>query len=248
MALVAIEDHDGVWVLELRRPPVNALELELAGELRDHLRTAETDPACKAVVITGSHGVFSAGIDARVVPTYDRAQKAQMLRSENDIVRLLYGLPKPTIAAINGHALGGGLVLSLCCDLRYALQGYYQLGLNEVSAGIPFPAASLAVVGAELDPRTRRLMALRGTTFGPLDELAAAFVDAVYPPNDLMRAALDRARAASRAPGYASVKHQLRAPTLQLLDRVLAEEVDPVPEIDPTPQGTLRCRSSSGTF
>ncbi|HVS14148.1 MAG TPA: enoyl-CoA hydratase/isomerase family protein [Thermoanaerobaculia bacterium] len=225
---VTIEDHDGVWVLALGRPPVNAVELELAQDLRDAVRRAEITPSCVAVAITGSHGVFSAGIDARAVPAYDPAGRDRLVRVLNELVRRLYGLPKPTVAAINGHALGAGLVLALACDMRFAAQGYYQLGLNEVSTGIPLPAAPQAVLEAELDPRSRRVMALRGTTFGPLDELAAGFVDALYPAGDLMSAALDRARAAARAAGYARVKQQLRAATLARLDEVIARDLDPL--------------------
>jgi enoyl-CoA hydratase len=228
MARVSIENHEGVWVLELGRPPVNAVELELALELSDALLAAESTPSCGAVVLTGSHGVFSAGLDVRVVPNYDAEQRDRMVRAINVLVRRLYGLPKPTIAAINGHALGGGLVMALACDLRFASQGYYQLGLNEVSLGMPFPAAPLAVIEAELDPRSRRLLALRGTTFGPLDELASGFVDALYPSGDLLRAALDRARAASRAPAYAEIKRQLRAATLSRLDDLIARDLDPL--------------------
>ncbi|HVS66308.1 MAG TPA: enoyl-CoA hydratase/isomerase family protein [Thermoanaerobaculia bacterium] len=242
MARVAIENHDGVWVLELGRPPVNAVELELAHDLNEALRAAETTPDCRALVMTGSHGVFSAGIDVRVVPGYDADGRHRLIRSVNDLVRRLYALPKPTIAAINGHALGGGLVIALSCDLRFASQGYYQLGLNEVFSGVPFPAAPLAVVEAELDPRSRRLMALRGSTFGPLDDLAAAFVDAVYPPKDLMQAALDRARAAARAPGYSAIKRQLRAATLVRLDAALAQDFDPLLE-----EGLDRAKAVTGT-
>jgi enoyl-CoA hydratase len=228
MARVAIENHDGVWVLELGRPPVNAVELGLAQDLQDALQAAETTPSCAAVVITGSHGVFSAGIDARVVPGYDASDRERLVRALNGLVRRLYGLPKPTVAAVNGHALGGGLVLALACDMRFAAQGYYQLGLNEVSTGIRLPAAPQAVLEAELDPRSLRLMALRGATFGPLDELASGFIDALYPSGDLMRAALDRARAASRAAGYTCVKRQLRSTTLGFLDDVIARDLDPL--------------------
>jgi enoyl-CoA hydratase len=228
MARVAIEDHDGVWVLELGRPPINAVELELAEELRDALQTAEATAECRAVVMTGSHGVFCAGIDGRVVPGYDAERRERLIRAVNDVVRQLYGLPKPTIAAINGHALGAGLVIALSCDSRIAAQGYYQLGLNEVSSGERFSAASLAVVEAELDPRSLRLMALRGSTFGPLDDLAAGFVDAVYPATDLLPAALDRARSASRAPGYRAIKRQLREGMLRRLDEVIAQDLDPL--------------------
>src|SRR5262249_42027481 len=148
--LVGEECRDGVRVLTLRRPPVNALDRCLVADILEALRTARADQECAAVVLTGVPGVFSAGLDMRAVPGYTRLQHADLLRSVNRMTCQLYGMPKPVVAAISGHALGGGLVLALACDLRLAARGAFKLGLTEAEAGFPFPAGPLAVVHSEL--------------------------------------------------------------------------------------------------
>src|SRR5262245_17133584 len=117
-ALLEVEDLDGIRILKLSRPPVNALDLELAGATQKAVEDACQDAACTGLVLTGLPGVFSAGIDTRRVPAYGAEQRAAMLRTINRTVRALYGFPKPAVAAVSGHALGGAFVLMLACDLR----------------------------------------------------------------------------------------------------------------------------------
>jgi enoyl-CoA hydratase len=109
------------------------------------------------VVVTGDPPAFSAGIDYKAVPSYDAATRREMVGLVNRSFLKLYGLSRPTVAAINGHALGGGLVLALACDFRLAAEGSYQLGLTEIAAGIPFPAAPMVVVQSELDRKAARI-------------------------------------------------------------------------------------------
>jgi enoyl-CoA hydratase len=192
--LVATEERDGVWILSLARPPVNAVDPRLVAALEERAATAADSPACRAVVITGRGRAFSAGIDTKVVPAYDRAERAEMIRAVNRAILGLYGLPRPTVAAVNGHALGAGLVLALACDVRLAAAGEYRIGLAEVAAGIPFPAGPLVVVQAELTPPAARTLVLGGAAFGPTDPRAMAFLDAVCPGPSLLSAAVERAR------------------------------------------------------
>src|SRR5262245_8679212 len=121
--LIGEEQRDGVRVLMLQRPPVNALDLALVGAILDALRGARTESDCAAIVLTGAPGIFSAGIDTREVPAYTPRRRAEMLRAVNRMIFELYALPKPVVAAVSGHALGGGLVLALACDLRLAARG-----------------------------------------------------------------------------------------------------------------------------
>jgi enoyl-CoA hydratase len=148
---VEVEDRDGVRVLRLCRPPVNALNLELAQAAHRAVAEAGADARCTGVVLTGLPRVFSAGIDTREVPAYDTEKRAAMLRTVNRTVLALYALAKPVVGAISGHALGGAFVLMLACDVRLVARGPFKLGLTEAGAGIPFPAGPLEVV-----PRSSR--------------------------------------------------------------------------------------------
>jgi enoyl-CoA hydratase len=165
--LIDVEAQGGVRVLTVRRPPVNAIDLPLATTLLGALAEARSNDACRALVLTGLPGVFSAGIDVREVPTYDAETRATLLRTVNRMLLELYGMPKPTIAALSGHALGGALVIAIACDVRVAARGPFKLGLTEAAAGVPFPAGAISVVRAELSPEVARVLVLGSQTFAP---------------------------------------------------------------------------------
>ena len=225
---VAREDHDGIRVLRLERPPVNALDLELARAAQRAVAEAAGDDACTGIVLTGLPGVFSAGIDTRAVPAYDAATRAEMLRAINATVLALYGLPKPAAAAVSGHALGGAFVLMLACDVRGAARGPFKLGLTEAEAGVPYPAGPLAVVRAELTPSQLRLLALGSQTAEPGARDFEGIIDRVVEPPALLETAVAEVRRLRGLPGFARVKRQLRAATLAELARIVERDDEPL--------------------
>lgn len=207
--MIDVQDRDGTALVRIDRPPANAMDQELldAGiALASRLR----DEAPRAVVVTGREGFFSAGVDLKVAPTLDVDAQRRMVAAINDFFEAWYTLPVPVVAAVNGHAIAGGLILALCADYRVAgNQG--KFGLTELRAGIPFPAVAIAVVRAELEPRAARRLALEAGLggaaamheLGAFDEIAA----------DPLERAIEVAErlAALPAGAYAVVKGQLRA-------------------------------------
>lgn len=226
--LVRRTDRDGIFVIAFSRPPVNAIDLPTVRAFHDCVAEAAESSACRAVVLTGDGAAFNAGIDYKAVPGYDAAMRAEMIRTINRTLRTLYGIPKPTVAAINGHALGGGLVVALACDFRLASKGTYRLGLAEITAGIPFPAVPLAITQHELEPSTARQLVLSGATFGPDDPLAARFLDALVGQDALLATAIARAAESAKLPAFPVVKRQLKAAALREIDRIVEEDSDPL--------------------
>src|SRR5207253_7516126 len=102
--------------------------------------------------VTGKGRCFSAGIALKLTPTYPPEQRRAAIRAINRVVSVIPSAPVPVVAAINGHAMGGGLVLALACDMRLASSGEHVLALSEVTAGVPFPAGPLTLVHGELAP------------------------------------------------------------------------------------------------
>jgi methylglutaconyl-CoA hydratase len=140
-ATVRTSLDDGVLVVQLNRPEAaHARNQVMRGELTELWRATAEDRAVRAVVLTGSgHRFFCAGMDLKEAaePESRAARRERLLRGGD--IELLAELPQPTIAAINGFALGGGLEMALACDIRIIADSA-QVAMPEVSRGL-VPAA-----------------------------------------------------------------------------------------------------------
>jgi enoyl-CoA hydratase len=131
--LVAV-DVGPVSVVRLDNPPLNLVTKELTRQLGDVLSKLEQDRRLRAVVVTGGERAFCAGSDIGEFASLQGRVAEDKLLLEGAVYRRLARLSVPTIAAIEGAALGGGLELALCCDMRVA-GDTARLGLPEVSLG-----------------------------------------------------------------------------------------------------------------
>jgi enoyl-CoA hydratase len=226
-----LEVSDGIAVLTLDRPPVNAVELGLLGAAEARLGELD-ETAARALVVTGAGRCFSAGVDLKAVPAYGPAEQRAMVEGINAVVGRLYALPIPVVAAVNGHAIAGGLVLALACDYRVGVEGAAQIGLTEGRAGIPFPAVAMAVVCSELAPPVARRLVLVAQNVSPPEALRDGVLDEIQPPGEVLPRA--RAVAADLAAipreAYARIKRQLRERTLAEIEAILRTGRDPMLE------------------
>ena len=226
MGHVSLAERDSVAVLTVDRPPANAMDLALLGDLVDAIEgvAAAVPPA---LVLAGREGFFSAGADLKAVPGYGPAEQRGMVDAITRMALGVYGLPCPVVCAVTGHAIAGGLVLALCGDHRVAsTEGRY--GLTEVKVGVPYPQAAIGVVRAELPAPAARLLALGNRLVDAAECVRlGAFDDALAPDQVLDRAlAVARELAAMPADVYARTKTELRGATLATL-RISAER-DPL--------------------
>lgn len=130
-----LEDDVALLTIE-REATLNALDGELLLELASAFDLVEADARVRALVITGAGRAFVAGADLRAfAERRDGFAGRDAALSGQDVMNSLAALPLPTVAAINGYALGGGLELALACDLRVATRGA-RLGLPEVTRGL----------------------------------------------------------------------------------------------------------------
>jgi len=136
--LEPVESHPGITCLSLNRPQSkNAISMALLQQLRESLETAHFNNKIRVLILRSTTlGSFCAGADLAERRTMSQTQVARFLAELRDAIGKLESLPMPTIAAIDGPALGGGLELSLACDLRVAGNDVTKIGLPETGLGI----------------------------------------------------------------------------------------------------------------
>lgn len=187
----------GVAVLTVDRPPANALDRQLVGQLTAAAASAASRNDVGALVIIGTGRCFVAGADITMLRTLDPTGFAGYLSEIQRAFDDVEAVPIPVIAAINGHAMGGGLELALACDLRFAAAGV-RLGLPEVKLGL-LPGAGGTQRLVEALGRGRALELLfTGRPLEAEEALAVDLVNRVVSPDRL------RAEAVEFAAGLAS--------------------------------------------
>jgi enoyl-CoA hydratase len=209
-------------VLTLDRPPVNALETTFVRDLTAALK--EASESAPALVLTGAGNCFSAGVDTKAAATLDREGQRTGVEAINELVTRLFGLPLPVVAAVNGHALGGGLIVPLACDVVIATRAECKLGLTEVVAGVGFPAAPLAVCRHRLTTPVYNNLCLTGRVIGPEEALALEVVDELVEPERLLAHAIEVAGQLAGYPAYARVKDQVRAEARAAIEQAVARD------------------------
>jgi enoyl-CoA hydratase len=135
--LIRVEREEAVVIVMIdRQEALNALDVATLTELRDSLRALADDESARVVILTGAgEKAFVAGADIKYMSGLDVDQAKEWGALGHETGRLLETMPKPTIAAINGFALGGGCELAVACDIRYAASSA-KLGQPEVNLGI----------------------------------------------------------------------------------------------------------------
>ena len=186
--LVALELGQ-VAHLELVNPPLNLFTEALVLELRDALHAIETAEDVRAVVVSGrGERAFSAG--SHVGEFEDQAGEAGRDRHQldQDVWRQLAELPMPTIAAIEGHCLGGGLELALCCDIRVASETA-RLGLPEVKLAVIPGSGGTQRLPRVVGATRAKEMILTGRVLTATEAEAIGLVNRVVPAGEAVAAA-----------------------------------------------------------
>src|SRR5262249_57136121 len=140
---------------------------------------------------------------------------------QSRFVRTLFALPRPVVAAVNGHAIAGGCVLVLAADVRLMAAEAVRIGLPELLVGVPFPATALAVVRFAVPRDKVQSLVYTGRTLPPQEALTAGLVDEVVPAEDLLARAQEVARQLGLIPPqvYRLTKQSLRAEALERIER-----------------------------
>jgi enoyl-CoA hydratase/carnithine racemase len=226
VSLVEYEVEGSVAVITLARPPVNALNAELIGDVSDAV-DASASGDIRAVVVTGQKH-FAAGADIkRFVDAFDSGASEPQASGLGEVVRKLEQLPKPVIAAVGGYALGGGLELALGADFRY-LSESAKVGQPEINLGLIPGAGGTQRLQRVVGYQRAKEMVMSGRHVEADEALAIGLADKVVADDALLGEA--RADAARWALGptlaYAAAKSAITEARAMPLDKALEYERD----------------------
>ena len=216
-AMLAV-DGDDIVVLRMEHGKVNALDIELLDALAETLADLEKR-SLRAVILTGTGGVFSAGADLpRVLAAEDSYIEAGV-HALGRAFTALFAFPRPVVAAVNGHAIAGGCVIACACDHRIMARGSGLVGLAELRVGVPFPVAALEIVRYAVAARSFQQLIYFGDTYDSEAALQHALVDELVEPDRLMDRATEVAERLASIPAE-SFSHTKRIMRAHVLERI----------------------------
>ena len=211
-------------MVTMDRPPANALAPDFLAEGAELMEGLRADPP-DALVIAGSGGFFSGGVDLKLVPTMGEDELQAMVAGINRLFIDWYSFPRPVVAAVNGHAVAGGAILALCADRRIGADDA-TYGLTELRVGVPYPAAAIACVHAELTPAAARRLVLEAELIDGEAALGHGLVDELLPADAVLDRAREVAAGLAELPtrAYETVKDQLRGPVIEAMRAGAADD------------------------
>lgn len=224
--------HDHVAVVTMNTNKVNAQNPAFFADLHAAFDRLETEFDDCAVVLTSSGNVFSAGLDLdhhfamfarrnlKEIDDWFAAYRTTNLR--------LFTYPRPTVAAVNGHAYAGGFITAIDCDYRIATQGALQFALNEVPIGIPMPAVYCEIIKHAIGTKAASEFTLFGQVYDLETATRMGVIQRTVASNELLDAAVAWAARVPPDchPAYAFSKRALQATTMAAIDAAARLDLD----------------------
>ncbi len=220
--------YDGaVGTITLNRPPANSYEINFMRDLDAAIEAAMGNGEVKVVILrSASEKFFSAGADIKAFMANDTAANMEMIHFAHETEAKMAAAPQIFIAAINGHALGGGLEMALACDLRFAAEGNYRLGLPEVTLGLLPGNGGTQRLPRLIGANKALEMMITGESVGPEEALRLGLVNKLFPADKLLEETEAYARkvASGATVAIAAIKRAVYDGIHMPLDKALAYE------------------------
>jgi len=225
--LVRVEVEDGIATIRLDRPPMNALNAEIQRALVAACAEVTERKDVSAVIVYGGEKVFAAGADIKEMEHMSFTDMVDHAALLQDFTRSLARVPKPTVAAITGYALGGGCEVALACDFRVVGRSA-KLGQPEILLGIIPGAGGTQRLARLVGPARAKELVFSGRFVDADEALSIGLADEVVDDEEVYAAALARVRRFVGGPAYA-----LRA-AKEAIDRGLEVDLETGLELERT--------------
>jgi len=229
--MIEAAEQDGVAVLRMADGKANAMSIEFCEALTARFEAMST---ARAVVLTGSGRIFSAGVDLKRLLDGGVPYIRKFLPALSRMLTAIFSCPKPVVAAINGHAIAGGCVLACAADRRLMAGDAGRIGVTELLVGVPFPPVALEIMRSATAPRYFEDALFGAATYPPPEAIGRGLVHEIVDPPALIERAIAAAKSLAALPpaAFALTKQQIRRPALQRLgqDDAAIEAIWTAPE------------------
>ncbi|TCP48624.1 enoyl-CoA hydratase [Tamaricihabitans halophyticus] len=185
---IKVEAADGIGTIRLDRPPMNALNRQVQEEIRAAAQEVSERADIRSVIVYGGEKVFAAGADIKEMEVMSYADMAERAPGLSSSLGAIAEIPKPTVAAITGYALGGGFELALCCDRRICGDNV-KVGQPEILLGIIPGAGGTQRLARLVGPSKAKDIVYSGRFVAATEALSLGLVDEVVAPDEVYSAA-----------------------------------------------------------
>jgi enoyl-CoA hydratase len=195
MAKMTYTFEDRIAVITFDDGKMNVINWDFINELNESLDRAIHDKAGALILTTGRPGIFSAGLDVKLLPTLSLMNHYRFSHAFAETMLRLYQFPIPTIAAYAGHAIAGGALMSFACDRFLAVDGPYRIQMNEVVNNMVLPSWIALICKSSIPHRWQREALLHARAYSPREAFDRQIIDTLLDVGD---DAMEKAKAVAR--------------------------------------------------
>lgn len=242
MKTISVETLETLGIIRLENGVTNTISQQMVRDLHEAVNRFQDESHVRGLIITtNNEKFFSIGFDIPNLFDLSPKEFEGFYDSFNKFALDLFTLPKPTLAAIPGHAIAGGCILALCCDYRYIAEGRKLMGLNEIKLGVPVPFTVDCILRDLIGIQRGRDVLELGEFYPPEDLLRLGMVDQVMPVDQVLPAAIDKLNSLGNMPSqaYAIIKGNRTTPVKTQISDQYEEKKSQFIECWYSPQGRM---------
>ena len=215
-AMVSVEVRGPVAVIQMAHGKANALDTEFCRSLAAAFGEL-AGRGCRACVLTGRGPIFSAGVDLLRLREAGPGYPGAFLPALSAAFLAVFDCSVPVIAAVNGHAIAGGCILTCACDHRVMNQAHGRIGVTELLVGLPFPVTALEILRFAVGTRRLTELACSGRTYRAAEAVGVGLADEAVAETHVLTRAVEVATGLAALPPepLAHTRSQIRAPALE---------------------------------
>lgn len=223
--MIDVERNGRIALVRLNFPPVNALDAEVLAALAEGIDAIDHSDA-SAIVLTGAGSSFSAGANLFRVLQEGEEYVASSVPKLSQAFGALFTFPRPVVAAVNGHAIAGGAVLTCAADWKIAAAGDLKIGFGELRVGVPFPTWALEIARFAVRPDRLQEVIYFGRSYSPEEAVGRGMIDEIVPADRLLDRAFEVAERLASIPAitFEQTKRALHRPTAEWVRKHAARD------------------------